>query len=249
MDDSAGEILERLAVMERLGWAAAGLAHDVNNALVCVLAEMGEIRERLGELRLFLASVLGTNAGLPSATVDACERSLETMGRGVEAAVLQGRDLQRLYQGDPTVTAPRRMDLREAVGRAVGIAPTHVRGMVEIGGGSVEVAMDRQTLTRIVLNLLLNAADALPADAARPRIRVQIDTVGPWARCDVSDNGGGVTRDVEPRLFEPFATSKAQGGLGLAISRHLARGAGGDLVLLNTGPGGSTFRLLLPRAG
>jgi two-component system C4-dicarboxylate transport sensor histidine kinase DctB len=68
----------------------------------------------------------------------------------------------------------------------------------------------------------------------------------------VVDRGPGISPGVLPRLFEPFVTAKPAGdgmGLGLFVSRHLLRAAGGDLRLLSTGPTGTTFRMLLPPGG
>jgi two-component system sensor kinase FixL len=241
------EHLERLALLERVGWLAAGLTHDLNNTLACLLGEMGEIRDRLGETRVFLASVLGSAANIPGASLDACESSLERMDQAVQNALSHGRQLQRLHRGESLPAGTWRVDLREAVVRAVNIAPARIRGNVEILGGRVEVGIDRETVVRVVLNLLMNASEATPE--RRPSIRMQLAVSGAWAVCDVADAGPGIDPEVLPRLFEPFASTRSQGGgLGLAVSRHLLRAAGGDLLLLETGPGGSTFRVLLPLA-
>ena len=103
---------------------------------------------------------------------------------------------------------------------------------------------DREQVFRIVLNLVRNAAQALPdaggtitASATRNDGRIEID---------ISDSGCGVSDSVRATLFQPFASARAGGsGLGLAIARELAHGHGGELNLLETGPQGSVFRIIL----
>jgi signal transduction histidine kinase len=237
------EHMERLARLERLGWLAAGLTHDLNNTLSCVLGEIAEIGARLRELQG------STEAAAAAEAIEACQGSLERMGGALQTAVGHGRELQRLYRGESLPPAVWRVDLRDAAMRAMSIAPGKVRAMLELTGPSAFVAVDRETLVRVLLNLIINAAAAVEARSDPRRIRIHIAPAERWATCDVIDNGRGVAREILPRLFEPFATTRPEGsgtGLGLAVSRHLLRAAGGDLLLAETGPQGSTFRLLLP---
>jgi signal transduction histidine kinase len=237
------ENLERLARLERVGWLAAGLTHDLNNTLACVMGEMGEIRDHLAQMR--------KDAGLAAGAIESCEESLEKVGGAIQAAISHGRELQRLYRGDSLPAGFWRVDLHDAVSRALCIAPSRLRPLLELVGATVQVAVDRETIVRVLLNLLMNALAAMPAVTGRARIRVRLAVADRWATCDVVDNGPGVSPQVLPRLFEPFATTKPDGtgtGLGLAVSRHLLRAAGGDLVLVETGALGTTFRMLLPLA-
>jgi signal transduction histidine kinase len=241
--------LERLAHLERLGWLAAGLAHDLNNALVGVLGDMTEIRERLGEMRMFLGALLGGGAAIPAGAIGACESSLDRMGHALQAVVSHGRDLQQLYRGDSPTPGSWQVDLRDAASRAIGMVGGRLRPLIELAGSSVQVAVDRETIVRVLLNLLINASDAVAEGKGTPRIRLHISRAPSWAVCDVIDSGGGIPAEIMPKLFEPFATTKPGGtGLGLAVSRQLVREAGGDLLLVHTGPDGTTFRLILPLA-
>jgi signal transduction histidine kinase len=244
------ENLERLARLERVGWLAAGLTHDLNNTLLCVMAEMNEIRDRLGELR-GLAAAPDSDPPRAARAIDSCEGSLEKVGDAIETAISHGRHLQRLYRGETLPPGVWRVDLRDAVSRALCIAPSRLRPMLELTGGTAQVSVDRETIVRVLLNLLINAFAALPAPAEQGRIRVKLALADRWATCDVSDTGSGVAPQILARLFEPFATTRAEGngtGLGLAVSRHLLRAAGGDLVLVETGPRGTTFRMMVPLA-
>jgi C4-dicarboxylate-specific signal transduction histidine kinase len=118
------------------------------------------------------------------------------------------------------------------------------------------LAASSHGLEQILINLLGNALDAV-ADSAHPIIQVRAQTVAQdprFAEVDVADNGAGVARAVRGKLFESFFTTKGQEqgtGLGLAVSREIARSMGGDLVLLEP-PGEwkepvvTVFRLTVP---
>ena len=108
---------------------------------------------------------------------------------------------------------------------------------------------DRVALTQVLLNLALNAMDAVadrPADQRRVLLKAETGREGGVDLC-VSDNGQGIPAGLERRIFEPFYTTKSSGmGLGLAISRGIAESHGGTLTCENNGQGGAVFRLFLP---
>lgn len=105
---------------------------------------------------------------------------------------------------------------------------------------------DPDQLYRILLNLVRNAAQAIEAAGQGGSIRVRARTEGQILAIEVEDDGPGIPDSVRPHLFGAFARGGGGGtGLGLAISRELARGHGGDLALLQSGPGGTVFRLTL----
>jgi CheY-like chemotaxis protein len=109
------------------------------------------------------------------------------------------------------------------------------------------------------MNLLVNAQQALASSSGARRVCVQTgieqrrDTREPRVWLRVADNGPGIAPELRARVFEPYFTTKPEGigtGLGLAVSRSLAREHGGDLVLENESTqGGASFRLSLPISG
>jgi two-component system sensor kinase FixL len=111
------------------------------------------------------------------------------------------------------------------------------------------VSGDRVALTQVLLNLVLNAMDALadrPVDQRRVFLQAQTGKGG-GVDLSVSDNGPGIPAGLERRIFDPFYTTKSSGmGLGLAISRGIAESHGGTLTCANNDQGGAAFRLLLP---
>ena len=116
--------------------------------------------------------------------------------------------------------------------------------------GLVGVEGDEIKLEQVIVNLLSNAIDALRT--IKPPRELTVDTWCEGVRVSVAvaDNGRGVAADMVPRLFRPFATTKARRGtgLGLYISRQIAREAGGDLVLESRPGKGARFVLWLPAA-
>jgi signal transduction histidine kinase len=106
---------------------------------------------------------------------------------------------------------------------------------------------DAEQLVRILLNVARNAVEALEANGGG-EVRVTAANGADSAMIDIADNGPGIPSKAQGALFQPFASQGKSGGsgLGLTIARELARGHGGDLTLLETGPSGTTFRLALP---
>ena len=113
------------------------------------------------------------------------------------------------------------------------------------------VSADRDQIVQVLTNLIQNGLDA--ASAVRPDPRVTV-TIGPLpgqrVRVVVRDNGPGVPEEFLPRLFEPYATTKAKGtGLGLAIVQRIVFEHGGEIVYRKAQKGGAVFEIALPIAG
>jgi signal transduction histidine kinase len=110
------------------------------------------------------------------------------------------------------------------------------------------VRADPHLLHVVLVNLVGNALDAVAMSNDRnPRISVELSEERGAAQIRVSDNGPGVSASMRHALFQPFVSGKANGtGIGLALSRKIARAHGGDLVLERNGPG-ATFLLNLPK--
>lgn len=214
---------EQLVASERLasvGRIAAGIAHEINNPLAVIVGH-ARLLERHAE---------------PTVADDARRIGLEAERcREIVQGLL---DLAR-----PTRLAWSEVDLAELVAD-VGDALTRagVACALTTSGVAPMVPADPRKLRQIVWNLLRNAAEAAPGAPIAVELAVGPEVV----EVRVSDAGPGVDAAIEGQLFEPFQTTKAGGtGLGLAVSRALARAHGGDLRLLcPRAP--TTFLLTLP---
>ena len=115
---------------------------------------------------------------------------------------------------------------------------------LELDGASVEASVDADALRFGLVNLVNNALDASQRGG---RIEVRVMRDGDLARIEVRDEGAGLDPEIAERLFDPFVTGRPEGtGLGLPITRAMAREHGGDLTLENAPGGGALARLSLP---
>ena len=111
----------------------------------------------------------------------------------------------------------------------------------------VMVSADRDLLRQVLVNLVTNSAHAA---SGHGDVTLTVTRAATGVLIDVSDSGGGIPPSIQPRIFEPYVTTRKIGdgmGLGLAISRKILLDHGGDLTLLSSSPAGSTFRLTLVR--
>jgi len=119
----------------------------------------------------------------------------------------------------------------------------------EVGGDPMPVLANRTQMHQVLINLILNARDAMqpvPLGSRRLRITLRHDRESGCAHLIITDSGMGIAADRLSEVFEPFVTSKAHGvGLGLAISRSIMMEHGGDLRA-ETGDGGAALHFTLP---
>jgi signal transduction histidine kinase len=235
--------------LERVEWVIAAFTHDLNNTLLCFRAGLDLLEHQLEEIGRALD---GSPAASGTGALANCKLAVGTMRIAADNTASQSRELQRIYHGTSRPTPQEYVDLRDVAEKAIRLGQGQGGAHIElVAPGPVRAAAHEETVVRVLLNLVLNATQAFPAGDASPRIELRLDTVGPWAICDVTDNGPGIAPEVLPQLFQPFVTTKLREhgtGVGLAASRGLLHQIGGDLRLLSTGPGGTTFRVSLPVA-
>ncbi len=232
------EASRRLAFADRmasLGTLAAGVAHELNNPLAHVTANVAFLREALsGRLDLEGEAALA-DAVEGLARMRSIVGSLGTFSApqgDVRAAV----DVGRVVAGAVRLAQPQ-LALRASV-------------TTDLAAKAYARASETQ-LSQVFLNLLLNAAQALDgARRAENVVRVTLSVRRDGRACvEVADNGPGIPAALHDRIFEPFFTTKPIGegtGLGLAISRQLVHAAGGEVELESQPGKGALFRVLLP---
>ena len=111
------------------------------------------------------------------------------------------------------------------------------------------ISCDANSLHQALLNLLLNAVEAVPAKSGRIIVRARTEPLGVWI--EIIDNGPGIDRERLEDVFLPFASTKGQRGtgLGLPVTRQIIEGHGGHIELDSDGESGASFRLFLPTSG
>ena len=229
--------LERVHKMEALGRLAGGIAHDFNNILTAIS----------GYSRMLLEA-------LPADT------SIHAGAAHIERAAARAATLtqQLLVFGRQQVKAPVVVDLNAAVRNLLAMMRRLIDEDVQLetsladGAGAVEI--DPAQLEQVILNLTLNARDAMP-NGGRLHIATaaeQSDDGAPLARLTVQDSGVGIDAETRARIFEPFFTTKEVGkgtGLGLATVYGIVTQLGGRICVKSERGQGARFDVLLPRSG
>src|SRR5579859_6617549 len=215
-----------------LGRVAAGVAHEVNNPAAFVTLALPLAKERVVQGRTREALVLLDEAVGAMAQITEVMRDLGGVARDRPRAVL---DLAALVNGALRIAS------YEVEARA------RVERVFEEG---VFVEARGARLAQVLLNLVLNAAQAIPkGHVEHNRVVVRVRKDGERALVEVADTGPGVSDAVAARLFEPFFTTRgAQGGtgLGLCLSRGIVEEEGGTLTWRNRPEGGAEFVVALP---
>jgi len=225
---------ERLASVGRL---AAGLAHEIGNPLSAIL----------GFQELLLQG--GLEPEEQRDFLERMKRETERIHRVLHDMLDFARPPASIRKGEPEPAGA----VRGAVDDVVALVTPHktFRGVdlcAEIDPDLPRVTLSQPRLVQVLLNLLLNAADAIPREGGRVVLRASRlgeDRI----RIEVEDNGPGIAPEIRDRLFEPFATTKEVGegtGLGLAVCRGLVEAAGGTLLVGEGRLGGAKFAMDLP---
>jgi len=225
--------------MASIGTLAAGVAHEINNPLTFVLANLAFVEDRLPGL-----------AGEDDPTVREALADAADGARRVQGIV---GDLKSFARGDDTAVGP--VDLARVVASALALAANELRhrARIEVDVESAPPPLANQArLGQVILNLVVNAAHAIPeGDAAGNAVRISARREGDRVAIEVADTGAGVPAEIRARIFDPFFTTKPFGegtGLGLWVCRRILTGLGGTIALLPNAGRGATFRVTLPAA-
>ena len=252
----------RLALSGRrdeIGRAEAELARMQEDLLLALhskarLAALGEAVAKINhDLRNMLTSARMASDRLAGSGDPRVAQSLPRLERALDRAARLTEDVLAYGRSEEPPPEPRPLSLAAAARDAAedaGLRPDGVDLAVD-RSAEVTLAADPDQLDRILVNLFRNARQASEgAGRATGMVRLAATRERGQVRIEVSDDGPGVPERVRSRLFQPFggAASPGGSGLGLAVARDLARGHGGDLELLRTGPEGTAFRLTLPAA-
>jgi two-component system, cell cycle sensor histidine kinase and response regulator CckA len=240
-------VFARIAMADRMlsiGTLAAGVAHELNNPLAWISANLELLSAELPNLRPISHSRL-TDTTLHCLVTDARE--------GVARVNAIVRDLRSLSRPDEQKQGP--VDVLQVLASSLKMTHNETRHRARVVQDHASdlplVDGDASRLGQVFVNLLLNGAQAIAeghADENEIRIRTSTTPDGKRVRIDISDTGAGIPSPIIARIFDPFFTTKAPGagiGLGLAISHQIVNSMGGEIRVESHAGTGSTFSVFL----
>jgi signal transduction histidine kinase len=224
----------------QIGRLLAGIVHEIRGPLSVIRGNAEMMSLTLGpahEAMRWVGPILG-NAEIMSARLE-----------HLMAAVRAGPPELR-----PLAVGPVVREAADLFQRGTDPRKGKVTVRADLPEGLPEIRADAGRLLQVLLNLLVNAQEAV--QAVRPDVRIEVgaalrqDDAGRWVTIDVHDDGPGIPEAHLGRLFEPFFTTKPTGsGYGLYLASEIAREHGGKLTACNRGEGGACFTLWLPVPG
>jgi PAS domain S-box-containing protein len=229
--------------MASLGTLAAGIAHEINNPLAYVTGNLEAMAEALQAAK---RSATAADGEVLAAVVNDARDGAERVRRIVHGL----RSFSRSEQAEQRAPLALAGVLDAAI-RLTGNEVRHRAQLVcELGAVPLVVADDGR-LTQVFINLLINAAHAIPegrSDANRITVRTRTDDHG-RAVVEVEDTGRGIAAELQSRVFDPFFTTKDIGegtGLGLSICHGIISGLGGQISIESAPERGTLVRVVLP---
>jgi signal transduction histidine kinase len=253
-------IREQLLISERMasmGTLAAGVAHEINNPLSVVAGNMHVIRKELESMSRHLAAGAVATGGELLARLSASTDSLRESVRDAEEASERVRAIVRDLRVFSRPEDDRRasVDIHRVLESALRMARNELRqrARVVLSFGEVPAVDGNEgRLGQIFLNLIVNAAHAIPEGQSRDNtVSVATRLDGDMVAVEISDTGSGIPPEIMPRIFDAFFTTKPIGvgtGLGLAICHRLLTAMNGRVEVDSSVGVGSTFRVFLPRS-
>lgn len=237
MEAEAQASRERLHQVEKLsamGSLLAGVAHELNNPLAIVIAQSSLLVEKA-------ASDDVRRRG------ERIHAAAERCGRIVKSFLAMAR--QKPPQREPVDINAVATGAVDMVG--YGLRSSDIALELDLEPGLPPITGDRDLLSQVIVNLLINAQQALMDRPAPREIRLSTAREGDTIAICVADNGPGVPQELMRRVFDPYFTTKPAGvgtGIGLSICRNVVEAHGGTVALSNRPEGGARFDLRLPVA-
>lgn len=239
--------------MASVGTLAAGVAHEINNPLAAVMANLDYIADSLG--RMAESDVASMTPGMRDAWIrDEIQSPLDDAVEAAQRVRFIVRDL-KIFSRSPDDAERGPVNVETIIESSLRMAWNEIRhraNLVKRYGRVPEVEGNEARLGQVFLNLIVNAAQSLPpGQAEQNEIRVTTSVEGERVIIEVSDTGAGIPPQIIGRIFDAFFTTKAVGvgtGLGLAICQRIVTDMGGTLTVESELGKGTTFRVSVPIA-
>ncbi|HEY4057547.1 MAG TPA: ATP-binding protein [Kofleriaceae bacterium] len=231
---------EQLLLAERrstLGTLAGGVGHELRNIAQIQIAAIDELQ-------------LGLAAGIDVTPI--AKNVIEDLERVGEHITTHGNRLMQLARPGPDHAAPTDLAkiVRDVVNMLKGAGKLRRQEIVLELSDGITVTVNRVRIEQILVNLIINAVDAIGEVHGKITVRVGPTDDGKRVRCDVIDTGSGIPADQLDTIFKPFFTTKASDkgtGLGLPVAREIVASYGGTLSVDSKLHVGTTFTFDLPR--
>jgi two-component system, LuxR family, sensor kinase FixL len=232
--------LAHLARVAVVGEISGGLAHELNQPLTSILSNAQAAQQALSRDRVDLAEVREILADI----VAEDKRAGELIGR-IRGLLKRQDSVKQAVDTNALLQEAQSLVRSSLTAREVTLIATLEPGLPQVTGDGVQ-------LQQVLLNLLLNACDAVkdcaPADR-RIELDARVQAQGETLHVTVTDHGHGIAADGLERVFDAFFTTKPDGlGLGLAICRQIVNAHGGRLWAAHNGGRGAAFHMTLPAA-
>ncbi|WP_238541002.1 sensor histidine kinase [Herbaspirillum sp. YR522] len=227
--------LARVSRATTVGQLTASIAHEINQPLMSIIA----------------------NAGASLRWLDRDPPQLAQARAGLEDIVAEGTRAGNMISGLQDLTRNtepvlQRLNLDGIIGHILSISRSEIERrevalQLSLGGPAAWVSGDPVQLQQVLLNLVVNAIDAMSAGTTRPRVLSIRTVVDAGVRVTVQDSGMGIAPEAMDRVFDAFYTTKEGGmGMGLAICRSIIAAHGGQLTVAHAPDGGAVFGFSLP---
>jgi len=253
------EQLQQAQKMTALGTLVAGVAHEINNPINLIMFNVPILKKIWHDFQPILKEHAdkepdkkygGLAYDFLKVNLNQLFSDMDMAARRVAKIVTDLTDFAR----QPSVTEKGRMQMNTAVENAIRLAQTSLRESgikvrLELGDNLPLMEGNLQSIEQIVLNLTINAVQAIDHDHGELKVMTGYQKKDGWVFVSISDNGRGIDPSIRDKLFDPFVTDKqAEGGtgLGLSITHNLVKAHDGKITFQSKQGKGTTFTVSFP---
>lgn len=240
--------LIQMEKMASIGTLAAGIAHEINNPLGFLISNLESLKDYVKNFAQVLPGDSPHSKTLTEDFLPMTEESLEGALR-IKKIVSDLRTFSRQSETEKVLT-----DIHQVLDSTLSIIWNEIKYKITLSKdyqAHSEIVADATQLSQVFLNILLNASQAIDASetiAEKGAITLSTSEDEKNVCVEIRDNGCGIPKEVLPKIFDPFFSTKNKGsGLGLSVSYNIVKQHHGDLQVKSAPGEGTTFTILLPK--